>query len=233
MWHSSYSSASCRSVTPFSSWSQGSDARNEHYLGMNRWQEDKHDCETERDEHPERKVGWSSRSEATEAARMSSSEEHKTFNKASRWSYSRAATGRGAGRARCGLYEHGRQQEQAPPDMRSGQSAQACLRREVPTDLEAHSQSQWRQLRRVATTELRRDCSLEAEAEHRDRSHPHSLPQRELTREGLWRRAGATKLWLQLCNRQHRDRCRLSRRSRRLLRSSTLCRDSAHHPQDC
>ena len=134
MWHSSYSSASCRSVTPFSSWSQGSDARNEHYLGMNRWQEDKHDCETERDEHPERKVGWSSRSEATEAARMSSSEEHKTFNKASRWRHSRAATGRGAGRARCGLYEHGRQQEQAPPDMRSGQSAQACLRREVPTD---------------------------------------------------------------------------------------------------
>ena len=126
---------------------------------------------------------------------MSSSEEHKTFNKASRWGHSPAATGRGAGRARCGLHEHGRQQEQAPPDMRTGQSAQACLRREVPTDHEAHSQSQLRQLRRVATTELRRDCSLEAEAEHRARSHPHSVPQRERTRAGCRRRAGATKLW--------------------------------------
>ena len=34
---------------------------------------------------------------------VSSSEEHKTFHKASRWGYSRAATGRGAGRARCRL----------------------------------------------------------------------------------------------------------------------------------
>ena len=32
-----------------------------------------------------------------------SSEEHMTFHKASRWGYSRAATGRGAGRARCRL----------------------------------------------------------------------------------------------------------------------------------
>ena len=103
---------------------------------------------------------------------MSSLEELKTFHKDSR-----AATQRGAGRARCGLHEHGRQQEQAPPEMWTGQSAQACLRREVPTDHEAHSQSQRRQLRRVATTELRRDCSLEAEAEHRAQSHPNSGPQ--------------------------------------------------------
>ena len=34
---------------------------------------------------------------------VSSSEEHKTFHKASRWGYSRAATGRGGGRARCRL----------------------------------------------------------------------------------------------------------------------------------
>ena len=34
---------------------------------------------------------------------VSSSEEHKTFHKTSRWGYSRAATGRGAGRARCRL----------------------------------------------------------------------------------------------------------------------------------
>ena len=42
---------------------------------------------------------------------VSSSEEQKTFYKASRWGYSRAATGRGAGRARCRLvHEHGREQ---------------------------------------------------------------------------------------------------------------------------
>ena len=34
---------------------------------------------------------------------VSSLEEHKTFHKASRWGYSRAATGRGAGRAGCRL----------------------------------------------------------------------------------------------------------------------------------
>ena len=33
------------------------------------------------------------------------------------------------------------QQEQAPPDMQTGQSIRACLRREVPTDHEAHRQS--------------------------------------------------------------------------------------------
>ena len=56
------------------------------------------------------------------------------------------------------------QQKQAPPDMQTGQSIRACLRRGVPADHEAHSQPQRRQLRRVATTELRRDCSPEAEA---------------------------------------------------------------------
>ena len=52
-------------------------------------------------------------------------------------------------------------QQQAPPDMRTGQSAKACLRRAVPTDHEARGQAQRRQLRRVAT-ELRRDHYLEA-----------------------------------------------------------------------
>ena len=47
--------------------------------------------------------------------------------------------------------------------MQTGQSIRACLRRGVPADHEAHSRS-GRQLRRVATTELRRDCSPEAEA---------------------------------------------------------------------
>ena len=56
-------------------------------------------------------------------------------------------------------------QQQAPPDMRTGQSAKACLRREVPTDHEARGQAQRRQLRRVAT-ELRRDRDPEAEAKH-------------------------------------------------------------------
>ena len=85
---------------------------------------------------------------------------------ASRWRHSRAATGRGAGRARCGLHEHGKEQEQAPPDMMTGQSMQTCLRREVPTDHQAHRQAQRRQLRRVTKTELRRERTPEAEAEH-------------------------------------------------------------------
>ena len=38
---SSYSSASCRSVAPFSTWLHGSDARNERDLGTNKWQGDK------------------------------------------------------------------------------------------------------------------------------------------------------------------------------------------------
>ena len=49
--------------------------------------------------------------------------------------------------------------------MRTGQSAKACLRREVPTDHEARGQAQRRQLRRVAT-ELRRDHDPEAGAKH-------------------------------------------------------------------
>ena len=39
------------------------------------------------------------------------------------------------------------QQQQAPPDTMTGQSIRACLRREVPTDHEAHSHSQRGQLR--------------------------------------------------------------------------------------
>ena len=39
-----------------------------------------------------------------------------------------------------GLREHGKQQSQAPPDMLTGQSIRACLRRAVTTDHEAHSQ---------------------------------------------------------------------------------------------
>ena len=58
MWHSSYSTASSRSVTPGSTWSYGSDARKNHDLRTNRWKED-----------PKRKGGWNSRSEATGAAR--------------------------------------------------------------------------------------------------------------------------------------------------------------------
>ena len=50
---------------------------------------------------------------------MSSSEEYNSFLRASRWGHSRAATGRGAGRARCGMHEYRRQQEEAPLDIRS------------------------------------------------------------------------------------------------------------------
>ena len=49
--------------------------------------------------------------------------------------------------------------------MRTGQSAKACVRREVPTDHEARGQAQRRQLRRIAT-EVRRDHDPEAGAKH-------------------------------------------------------------------
>ena len=71
--------------------------------------------------------------------------------------------------------EHKTPQQQAPPDMQTGQSIRACLRREVPADHEAHSQPQRRQLRRVAKTKLRRECTPEAEAgKATPRSHPCS-----------------------------------------------------------
>ena len=79
--------------------------------------------------------------------------EQKTFHKASRRGHSRAATGRGAGRAQLrGQHKHGRSretpQQQAPPDMQIGQSSGACLCREVPADHEAHSRPQRGQLRK-------------------------------------------------------------------------------------
>ena len=61
------------------------------------------DCETERDEHPERQGSWNSRSEATGAAR------NEQLVGSTRFSTEASRT------RRC-------------------QSAQACLRREVPTD---------------------------------------------------------------------------------------------------
>ena len=87
-----------------------------------------------------------SRSEATRAARSEQPREQKTFHKASRKGHSRAATGRG--RWTCLLRvtaqarkEHETPQQQAPPDMQTGQSIRACLRRGVPADHEAHSRS--------------------------------------------------------------------------------------------
>ena len=51
-----------------------------------------------------------------------------------------------------GQHKHGRSretpQQQAPPDIQTGQSAYACLRRELPADHEAHSRPQRGQLRR-------------------------------------------------------------------------------------
>ena len=69
---------------------------------------------------------------ATGAARDEQLGEHKTFLKASRWVYSRAATGRGAGRARI----------------------RTCLRREAPTDDEARSHAQRGQLRERVSNAL-------------------------------------------------------------------------------
>ena len=61
-----------------------------------------------------------------------------------------------------GLY----QQEQAPPDMMTGQSMPCMSASRSARWPEAHSQTQRRQLRRVATIELRRERAPEAEAEH-------------------------------------------------------------------
>ena len=46
-----------------------------------------------------------------------------------------------AGTAQAREEEHKTPQQQAPPDMQTGQSIRACLRREVPADHEAHSRS--------------------------------------------------------------------------------------------
>ena len=82
---------------------------------------------------------------ASGAAQEKQLGEQKTFNNASRWGT--IASSDRTRRWTCsvrGQHKHGRsretpQQQQAPPDMRTGQSAQACLRREVPTDHEARS----------------------------------------------------------------------------------------------
>ena len=67
MWHSSHSTAFCSSVTPFST--RCSDTRKERRNEQVARGQGAQDGETERDEHPERKSGWNSRSEATGAAR--------------------------------------------------------------------------------------------------------------------------------------------------------------------
>ena len=92
---------------------------------------------------------------------MSSSEEHKTFNKPSRWRHSRAATGLDVLGAGC--TSTGKRTGSTRHAHRSI-SASMSASRGVPTDHEAHSQTQRGKLQRVATTGLR-DCSLEAEAE--------------------------------------------------------------------
>ena len=130
---------------------------------------------------------------------MSSLEEQKTFCKASRLGYSRAATGRGAGCRLARAKEKEKwlyQQQQAPTDMQTCQSIRACLRREVPTDREARSQAQRRQQREremitlarveMTLTELPRELATKAErTQNHDRPHPGA--QRERTR-AVWRR---------------------------------------------
>ena len=101
---------------------------------------------------------------------MSSSEEHTTFTRPRDGDIreQRPDAALDVLSAVCASTEMSRTapQLQAPPDMLTGQSKQACLRRRVPTDHEAHSQAQRRLLWRVATTELRRVPAAEAEAEH-------------------------------------------------------------------
>ena len=85
---------------------------------------------------------------------VSSSEEHKTFHKASRCGFSRAATGRGAGRARCRL---ARARERAEKDsFNDNRLHQTCRDRSISirmsvsrsaADHEAHSQAQQGKLR--------------------------------------------------------------------------------------
>ena len=58
------------------------------------------------------------------------------------------------------------QQHNAPPDMKAGQSAMTCLRREVPIDHEARSHTHGAVTaagKESHDSQVRRDCSLEAE----------------------------------------------------------------------
>ena len=86
----------------------------------------------------------------------------------------RAATGRGAGRASCGLHKHGkeqkklRQQCKAPPDTRTvNQCRQVCVEKRPLTMRRAATCSgdSWGSQSRD-DFEPRRDCSPEAETEH-------------------------------------------------------------------
>ena len=72
------------------------------------------------------------------------------------------------------------QQKQAPPDMQTGQSIRACLRRGVPADHEAHSRSG----DSCATTELRRECTPKAEAgESQTMGTNHDRPTRRCSEQ--------------------------------------------------
>ena len=58
------------------------------------------------------------------------------------------------------------QKHKAPPDVKTGQSATTCLRREVPTDHEARSHTHAAGTdagKESHDSQVRRDCSLEAE----------------------------------------------------------------------
>ena len=154
--HSSYCTSSCRSITPVSTWSHGSDA-----LKKTRPENEQvprgqgaEDCEIGRDEHHERKGGWNSRSEATGAARESTRPSTRPRDGDVREQRPDAALDvLGAACTSMGDNKTRVHQTCGPVN----QHKHVCVER-CPGH-EAHSQAQRRQLRRVATTELRRECT--------------------------------------------------------------------------
>ena len=83
----------------------------------------------------------------------------------------------------------GERAKKAPPDASTVHSTRTCVCREVPVDHAAHSEAQ---LRQVETTQLWRECTPEAEADHEARMQPHSGLRQERTMSGM---ATLPQLW--------------------------------------
>ena len=95
------------------------------------------------------------------------------------------------------------QKHKAPPDMKTGQSALTCLRREVPTDHEARSHTHAAGTaagKESHDSQVRRDCSLgsrrKVNAKH-DRIHTQALGESGPKMDGDASVTNQTELWRQ------------------------------------
>ena len=146
--------------------------------------------------------------------------------------------------------EHKNPQLQAPPDMQSGQSIRACLRRGVPADHEAHSRS-------CDSCEESQRLSFGGTAAQRPKqvkARPWQRPTIAPTRRGSEQTRAGAATWNDLRHKSRRgrkDHCKRSReteqsKARRkaqradiqgaslkeaTLLGSTLCRPKIQHPK--